>query len=45
MHSSHPEVPQAIINELRLTDEIEASLRAALAEFNQSKGYQIPEAK
>jgi F-type H+-transporting ATPase subunit alpha len=45
IHSSHPEVPQAIINELRLTDEIEASLRAALAEFNQSKGYQIPEAK
>jgi F-type H+-transporting ATPase subunit alpha len=45
MHSSHPEVPQAILNELRLTDEIEASLRAALAEFNQSKGYQIPESK
>ena len=45
MHSSHPEVSQAIINELRLTDEIESSLRAALAEFNQSKGYQIPETK
>jgi F-type H+-transporting ATPase subunit alpha len=43
MKSSHPEVGQAISSQQVLTDEIEASLKAALAEFNQSEGYEIPE--
>ena len=42
MRSSHPEVGQAIINQKALTDEIEASLRSALAEYNQSQGYAVP---
>jgi F-type H+-transporting ATPase subunit alpha len=43
MKSSHPEVGQAIAAQKVLTDEIEASLKAALAEFNQAEGYEIPE--
>jgi F-type H+-transporting ATPase subunit alpha len=43
MRSSHPEVAQAILTQLRITDDIEASLKSALAEFNQSLGYGIPE--
>jgi len=42
MRSSHPEVGQAIASQKRLTDEIEASLKAALGEYNQSAGYSIP---
>jgi len=42
MRSNHPEVGQAITNQLKLTDEIEASLKGALAEFNQSAGYEVP---
>jgi F-type H+-transporting ATPase subunit alpha len=43
MKSSHPEVGQAIISQQVLTDEIEASLKSALAQYNQSTGYEIPE--
>jgi F-type H+-transporting ATPase subunit alpha len=43
MKSSHPEVGQAIAAQKVLTDEIEASLKAALAEFNQAEGYDIPD--
>jgi F-type H+-transporting ATPase subunit alpha len=42
MKSSHPEVVQAIANEKAITEQTEPSLRAALAEFNQSAGYGIP---
>ncbi len=40
--SNHPGVGQAIASQKVLTDEIEASLRAALAEYNRSAGYEIP---
>jgi F-type H+-transporting ATPase subunit alpha len=43
MKSSHPEIGQAIANQKVLTDEIETSLKAALAEYNQSAGYEIPD--
>jgi len=43
MGTNHPEIPQAILSQKVLTDEIESSLRAALAEFNQSAGYAVPE--
>jgi F-type H+-transporting ATPase subunit alpha len=43
MRSSHPEVGQSIISQKRITDEIEASLKSAVAEYNQSQGYSIPE--
>jgi F-type H+-transporting ATPase subunit alpha len=43
MKTNHPEIGQAIANQKRITDDIEASLKAALAEFNQSAGYGIPE--
>ncbi len=42
--SSHPGVGQAIVNQKVLTDEIVSSLQVALADFNQSKGYSVPEA-
>jgi len=42
MKSNHPEVGQAIISQQVLTDDIEASLKSALAEYNQSAGYEIP---
>ncbi len=43
MKSNRPEVGQSIVREKRITDEIEASLKAALADFNQTAGYGIPE--
>jgi F-type H+-transporting ATPase subunit alpha len=43
MKSSHPEVGQAIAGQKALTDEITASLKASLAEYNQSAGYDIPD--
>ncbi len=43
MRSNHPEVGQAITSQKKITAEIEASLKSALAEFNQSAGYDIPE--
>jgi F-type H+-transporting ATPase subunit alpha len=45
MKSNHPEIGQAIANQKVLTDEIETSLKAALAEYNQSVGYEIPKDK
>ena len=42
MKSNHPEVSQAIAGQKAITDEIEASLKSALAEYNQSAGYEIP---
>ncbi|MCB0154033.1 MAG: F0F1 ATP synthase subunit alpha [Anaerolineae bacterium] len=42
MKANHPGVGQALVDQKLLTDEIEASLRNALAEFNQSQGYGIP---
>jgi F-type H+-transporting ATPase subunit alpha len=42
MKTSHPEVGQAIASKKVLTDEIEASLRSALEEYNQSIGVEIP---
>lgn len=45
MKSNHPGVGQAIEDQKVLTDEIEAALRAALKEYNQSRGYEVPEEK
>jgi F-type H+-transporting ATPase subunit alpha len=45
MRTSHPEVSQAITDKKDLTDEIETSLRSALAEFNQAQGYEVPKEK
>lgn len=42
MKANHPGVGQALVDQKLLTDEIEASLRSALADFNQSQGYGIP---
>jgi F-type H+-transporting ATPase subunit alpha len=42
MKSHHPTVGQAIADQKELTEEIEASLRSALIEYNQSVGYEIP---
>lgn len=42
MRSSHPEIGRVIADQKVLSDDIEASLRAALAEYNQSAGYQVP---
>lgn len=43
MASTHPGVGQAIEDQKVLTDDIEAAMKAALTEFNQSKGYSVPE--
>jgi F-type H+-transporting ATPase subunit alpha len=40
--SNHPGVGQAIADKKVLTDEIEASLRAAIEEYNRSVGYEVP---
>ncbi len=45
MSSSHPEIMQAIGDKRVLTDEIETSLRSALAEYNQAAGYEVPAQK
>jgi F-type H+-transporting ATPase subunit alpha len=45
MQTSHPEIGQAIANQKAISSDIEASLKSALAEFNQSAGYAIPEDK
>ena len=43
MKTSHPEIGQALANQKAISSDIEASLKSALAEFNQSAGYAIPE--
>jgi F-type H+-transporting ATPase subunit alpha len=42
MKSNHPEVIQAIDTQKQISQETEASLKASLAEFNQSAGYDVP---
>ncbi len=42
MRINHPEIPQAIANQKVISNDIEASLKAALAEYNQSVGYEVP---
>ncbi len=42
MRSSYPAIGQAIATQKVLTDEIDASLWAALEAYNQSLGYEIP---
>jgi hypothetical protein len=42
MHTSHPEIGQALATQKAISEEIEASLKAALAEYNQSAGYEVP---
>jgi F-type H+-transporting ATPase subunit alpha len=41
MQSNHPEIRQAIGDQKVLTDDIEASLKSALVEYNQSAGYEV----
>jgi F0F1-type ATP synthase alpha subunit len=42
MKTNHPEIVQAIANQRVLSDEIETSLKQALATYNQSAGYEVP---
>jgi len=42
MKANHPEIGQAIVSQQELTDDIETSLKSALAEYNQSAGIEIP---
>jgi F-type H+/Na+-transporting ATPase subunit alpha len=42
MKGNYPGVGQAITDQTVLTDEIDASLWAALEAYNQSLGYEIP---
>jgi F-type H+-transporting ATPase subunit alpha len=42
LKSNHPGIRQAIADQKVITDEIEASLNAAMAEYNQSAGYAVP---
>ncbi len=43
MQANHPEIGQAIAGQKVLSEDIENSLKAALAEYNQTVGYEIPE--
>ncbi len=40
--SNHPGVSQTIADKKVLTDDVEISLRSALASYNQSVGYDVP---
>jgi F-type H+-transporting ATPase subunit alpha len=42
MKSNYSGVGQALMDQKELTDDVEASLRAGLAAYNQSQGYEIP---
>jgi F-type H+-transporting ATPase subunit alpha len=42
MKSNYPEIGQSIASQGVLTDELETSLNAAVAAYNQSAGYDIP---
>lgn len=43
INSNHPGVGQAIQDQKVLSDDIEAAMRAAIAEYNQNNGYSVPE--
>ncbi|MDM8519528.1 F0F1 ATP synthase subunit alpha [Anaerolineales bacterium HSG6] len=43
MKSNYSGVSQGLMDQKVLTDDIEASLKAGLAAYNQSQGYKIPE--
>jgi F-type H+/Na+-transporting ATPase subunit alpha len=42
LKSNRPEIGQSIANQKTLTPETEAALKAALEQYNQSAGYEIP---
>ena len=42
MKTSHPEIGQAIASQKAISKDLESVLKAALAEYNQSQGYEIP---
>lgn len=42
MRTSHPEIGQAISSQKAISKDLESALKAALAEYNQSQGYEIP---
>lgn len=42
MRTSHPEIGQAIGSQKAINKDVESALKAALAEYNQSQGYEIP---
>ncbi len=42
MGANYPQLGQAIANQKAISDEIEVSLKSALAEYNQSAGYEVP---
>ncbi|MCB0190468.1 MAG: F0F1 ATP synthase subunit alpha [Anaerolineae bacterium] len=43
VNSNHPGVAQSLQDQKVLSDDIEAALRSALAEYNQNSGYPVPE--
>ena len=43
MQASHPELRQAVADEQALSEGVEASLREAVAAYNRSAGYAIPD--
>ena len=42
IRSNHPGISQTIVDKKVLTDDVEISLRSALASYNQSLGYEVP---
>jgi F-type H+-transporting ATPase subunit alpha len=42
LRSNRPEIGQSVANQKTLTPETEAALKAALEQYNQSVGYEIP---
>lgn len=42
MKTSHPEIGQAISSQKAISKDVESALKAALGEYNQSQGYEIP---
>jgi F-type H+-transporting ATPase subunit alpha len=42
IQSNHPGIGQAIASQKVISDETETALKAALAAYNQSAGYEVP---
>ena len=42
---NHPGIRQSIADQKVISDDVDASLRAAMAEYNQSAGHDVPEQK
>jgi hypothetical protein len=42
VHSNYPAVGQAIVNEKAISEQTDTALWAALAEYNRSRGIEVP---